>query len=435
MAEFRLGFANEETVRDISVNRREPPWLLSERLAALARFNELPLETNPLFTKQIDISAARVEEAIPYANPPAEPRSAAMTETGVSGMFHQMEDHVETLGIDVELEEKGVVLDTLEGAARRHPEFLKSFLTAKDCLPRTDKFAQMGRALHMAGIFLHVPDDIVLSKPILLRWSVGRESTALVSRTIVSLGRNSRASVIEETESSVFANGGRHSLFCGTTEAVIGAGSNLRYTSVENAGENVAVFLSRQATMDAGSSTVWGLGHVGGAMTRSRVDNILAGRGASVNEVQVMYGHKTQMFDLLSKTRHAAEDTVSDLLSKSVLQDQAKAYTKGLITIEKEGRGSDSYLGEFGMVLSRDARFLAIPSLEIENHLVKRAKHAASVAQISDEQIFYLTSRGINERAARRLIVMGFLEPVVERIPLESVETRLRGLFETRWAG
>jgi Fe-S cluster assembly scaffold protein SufB len=433
MAEFDLGFANEETLRELSSSRKEPVWFRADRLRALANFKALRVEEHQLFMKYTDISRARVGGTDPYIQPTSPAKNSEMELAGVSGVYSQDENSLETLWLDPELEKKGVVFETLQDALSRHQRQLRALTFDHASLPERDKFAQMTKALCMAGVVLHVPDNLIVSKPFLIRWSVGRGNSALLTRTVVSLGNNSSAVVVEEIEPSKAAGGERMAMFGGTAEVVLGEGSVLKYNGVENVSSGVATFLNRQASVGAGSEIQWAFGYVGGEMTRSHIDNFLSGRGATVREVQVLYGGKSQFFDIFSHTRHVAEDTVSDLLSKGVLQDQSKAYAKGLITIEKRGKGSDSYLGEFGMVLSRDSRFLSIPSLEIENHEVRRAKHAASVTQVDDNQIFYLMSRGIEESEARKLIVMGFLDPVVARIQLGSVADRLRGLFESKW--
>lgn len=435
MAEFHLRFANEETVRALSAERREPPWLLKDRLAALSSFNGLAIEEMQLFIKYTSVGTAMVGETVPYVKPPDPPQEGGPVREGISGEFHQEEAAIKVLGLSPELRSRGVVLDTLQNMSVSHPDLVKSLICDRQSLPGRDKFAQMTRALWMAGVVLHVPDDVAVPNPIHIRWSVGREKTALLTRTLLSLGNNCRVGVVDEVDSSPVSDGMHQALYSGTAEASIGSDSKLDYVGVSNAGDNTVSFLNRHASVGRNSEARWSLGYVGGLVTKSRVDNLLQGRGAAVKEVQVLYGGKSQYFDLFSHTRHIAEDTVSNLLSKGVIQEQSKAYTKGLIKIEKGGKGSDSYLGEFGMALSRDARFLAIPSLEIENYAVRRAKHSSSVQQIDDRQVFYLMTRGIEEREARRLIVMGFLEPVVERIPLEDAANRLRSMFLSKWAG
>jgi Fe-S cluster assembly scaffold protein SufB len=144
-------------------------------------------------------------------------------------------------------------------------------------------------------------------------------------------------------------------------------------------------------------------------------------------------GSGDQHHDLTSYTRHIGRDTTGELLSKGVLLDQARAYLKGMISIEKTAVGTDSYLGEFGMNLSKQARSVAIPSLEIDQPDCRRAAHASSVGPIDDSQLFYLESRGIPPDEARKFIVLGFLEPVVSRVPLAEAQDRLREALEAKW--
>jgi Fe-S cluster assembly scaffold protein SufB len=150
--------------------------------------------------------------------------------------------------------------------------------------------------------------------------------------------------------------------------------------------------------------------------------------------VEIVFGGEEQLFDLTSYTRHVGRDTTGDLLSKGALLDAARTYMKGLITIEKSAIGTDSFLGEFGMNLSKAARSVAIPSLEIDQPDCRRAAHSSSVGPIDETQLFYLESRGIPPDEARKFIVLGFLEPVVARVPLASAQARLRELLEEKWA-
>ncbi len=146
-----------------------------------------------------------------------------------------------------------------------------------------------------------------------------------------------------------------------------------------------------------------------------------------------MFGAADQLFDLTSYTTHVGRDTTGDLLSKAALLERARTYLKGLIVIEKTAIGTDSFLGEFGMNLSKAARSVAIPSLEIDQPDCRRAAHASSVGPVDETQMFYLESRGIPPDEARKFIVLGFLEPVVARVPLESARERLRELLEAKW--
>jgi Fe-S cluster assembly scaffold protein SufB len=147
-----------------------------------------------------------------------------------------------------------------------------------------------------------------------------------------------------------------------------------------------------------------------------------------------VFASEEQLFDLTSYTRHLGRDTTGNLLSKGALLDRSKSFMKGLITIEKSAVGTDSFLGEFGMNLSRAARAVAIPSLEIDQPDCRRAAHSSSVGPIDPGQLFYLESRGIPPDEARKFVVLGFLEPVVARVPLEATRERLRELLDAKWA-
>jgi Fe-S cluster assembly scaffold protein SufB len=164
------------------------------------------------------------------------------------------------------------------------------------------------------------------------------------------------------------------------------------------------------------------------------VDNRLEGDRSSVEQVEIVFGGEQQLFDLTSYTRHIGRDTTGNLLSKGALLDRSKSFMKGLITIEKSAVGTDSFLGEFGMNLSRAARAVAIPSLEIDQPDCRRAMHSSAVGPIDPTQLFYLESRGIAPDEARKFIVLGFLEPVVARVPLDAARDHLRDLLDRKWA-
>ena len=186
---------------------------------------------------------------------------------------------------------------------------------------------------------------------------------------------------------------------------------------------------------DRGGATLrFAIAQLGGRVVRSRIDNRLEGDGSEVEQVEIVFGGRDQLFDLTAYTRHVGRDTTGNLLSKAVLQHGARAYVKGLISIEKTARGTDSFLGEFGMLLDKQSRSVTVPSLEIDQPDCRRAAHASSVGPIDPAQLFYLESRGITPDEARKFITLGFLEPVVARVPLEAEQERLWELLEAKWS-
>ena len=226
---------------------------------------------------------------------------------------------------------------------------------------------------------------------------------------------------------------GAFGLLSATTEIRLGANAKLAMASLQELGPDHVAFQQRLAHIGEGADLRWALAQLGARLVRSRVDNVLAGDRSTVEQVEIVFGIADQLHDLTSYTRHQGRDTTGQLLAKGVLMDNARSYMKGLISIEKTAIGTDSYLGEFGMNLSRTARAVAIPSLEIDQPDCRRAMHSSSVGPIDESQLFYLESRGIAPEEARKFIVLGFLEPVVVRVPLEDAQDRLRAALEAKW--
>jgi Fe-S cluster assembly scaffold protein SufB len=419
---------DEAAVEDLAA--ASPDWLAADRREAFARWSSLPAESNLLYTPYIDLRAASLQDARLVAAPPDEDRASDPT----------LPDDADGLIEIVEGGPAGVVLSKSARAAgvRLRPlgddlEAARGFLLGDHALPATDKFAQLTRALWSQGVVLDIPDRARLAKPIVIRWSLGEPDRRLVTRTLVRLGDGADAIVVEELVPSTDADVGTQSFFAGTMEVTLGAGASLQVASLQELPTNVVAVQHRTATIGEGARLQWALAQLGGRLIRSRVDNRLVGDRSSVRQVEIVFGAEDQLFDLTSYTTHVGRDTTGDLLSKAALMERSRTYLKGLITIEKTAIGTDSFLGEFGMNLSKQARSVAIPSLEIDQPDCRRAAHSSSVGPVDEGQLFYLETRGIPPDEARKFVVLGFLEPVVARVPLASAQDRLRELLEAKW--
>ena len=429
-----LPFAGEAAARRLSNRLGEPGWLLDERLDASRLYADLPLETNPLFTLYVDLRAARFGELEPYAEAGEAAEVSAVVPEGAAGLIAVAEDRVVARALTAEAQQAGVVVDTFSNVLRHRPQLLRDVIGGGASLPENDKLAQLARASAALGVVIHVPAGVTLEQPIVLRWAAGRPGRGLVSRTVICLGEGAQATVLEEQvpTDDTPAHGGQ-SMWWGTTEVHLAAGSSLDFAAQQDFGQSTLAFVNRHATLGRDAQLRWALASVGGLIHKSRIDNRLVGRGSSVQQVEIGFGGGSQLFDLTSYTRHIGEDTTGDLLSKGVFMDRSRGYFKGLIDIERTARGTDSFLGEFAMLLTKKARSVTIPSLEIDQPDVRRASHSSSVGPIDEVQLFYLMSRGLPRDLARKFIVMGFLEPVVARIPLAEAQDRLRRLLEQKW--
>jgi Fe-S cluster assembly protein SufB len=432
---LKLPFAGEEVIRKLSAGADEPDWLLADRLAAGQLYTDLPVETNNLFTLYVDLRAARWSDIEPYTETGDAPQVSDVVPEGAAALIEVAEDRVVARGMSVAARAAGVVIDTFANVLRDKPELLRELIDGGPNLPATDKFAQFARSHSALGLLIHVPRNVVLEQPIVVRWSAGAAGRGLVSRTIISLGENAQAQILEEQVASEAHPGSdeKQSLWWGTSEVRLAQGAHLSFGGQQDFGPNTLAIVNRHATLDQDAQLRWALASVGAQLHKSRIDNHLVGRGSGVNQVEIGFGDGKQLFDLTSYTRHVGKDTTGDLLSKGVFLDRARGYLKGAIDIQHTAHGTDSFLGEFAMLLSKQARSVTIPSLEIDQPDVRRASHASSVGPIDETEIFYLMSRGIPRDIARKFIVLGFLEPVVARIPLAEARDRLRLLLEQKW--
>jgi Fe-S cluster assembly scaffold protein SufB len=442
-SDLTLSFVGESTVRDVAAAARDAEWLVADRLAGLAAFDALPIETNQLYTTYVDLRNARLATAQPYTAPamvvPGAGEARLLPE-GAAAYVEIRENHVAALVLSEEARAAGVILETLADSRARDPELFRRLLEGGCALPENDKLAQMTRALWSDGLLLRVPDGVRLERPVFMRWVVGAPDTALLTRSIISVGEDAGVSVVEEQVSrdpgsaaALEAADAAQAFFAGTTEVQIGAGSTLSFAGLQDFSNRQIAFQHRSAVLAEGATVRWALAHLGCRVVRSRIDNRLEGNRSAVEQAEIVFGSADQLFDLTSYTRHVGRDTTGNLLSKGALADKSRVYMKGLATIEQTAHGTDSYIGEFGMLLSRQARSVAIPSLEIDQPDCRRVAHASAVGPIDETQLFYLESRGLDPEEARRAIVLGYLEPVVARVPLESARERLRELLEAKW--
>ena len=217
-------------------------------------------------------------------------------------------------------------------------------------------------------------------------------------------------------------------------EAYVRDNASVQFSNIQGYSEQTTVFHNSRALCGKDSRIVWTLGFFGGKAERSRSESVFLKDGASAEDVEVVFGNNTQEFDIVSDLQHVAQHTKGRILCNSVLEGKARSVFKGMIRIGKEAKASNAYLAGHSILLSPDAKSDAIPGLEILTNEVK-ATHSASVAQIDQDQIFYMMTRGLSEDEAKKFIVLGFLEPAISRIASEELRDTMRDLVEAKWHG
>ena len=429
-----LAFVSEAIATTISRDTGEPDWLRDDRVAAARLVAQLPAESNRLYTPYLDLRPARFGEITVYPTAGVAPDSDGELPDGASAYLHVRENAIVERAVSPVAREAGIFLGTFEEALRERPDALRAAIEGGESLPTDDAFGQVARAVATLGILIHVPEGLSLTAPILVRWDLGTAGRGIVSRTVISLGKGAHASILEVQGDADSREGeGAQSLWWGTSEVVLAEDAQLSVAAEQDFDASTIAIINRQARIGRNATLRLALASVGSRMHKSRIDNLLIGQGSTVEQVEIGFGSGDQVFDLTSYTRHIGEDTTGDLLSKGVFTDRSRGFIKGLIDIQRTAIGTDSFLGEFGMLLTRKARSVTIPSLEIDQPDCRRAAHSSSVGPIDEGQIFYLMSRGLDRETARKFIVMGFLEPVVARIPLPEAQDRLRELLERKW--
>jgi Fe-S cluster assembly protein SufD len=311
----------------------------------------------------------------------------------------------------------GAVVMPLAEAAVRHPELVRERLG--EVVPAADIFTARNESRWRDGILVHVPDGVALTEPLQLTISAS-EGEEIEWRLLVVLGEGAEAEVWERYESD------GDGLFNGVVELVVGDGSNLRYVC-----EQSWVFATQRAEVGRDASLEWVALGFGSARGKVRMETKLAGRGSSAKVTGAYAGDGAQHLDYDTTQEHAAEDTTSDLAFRGVLAEKATAVWRGMIRVDPGAQRTDAFQESRNLLLSTDAHADAIPGLEIEADDV-RCTHAAAVAQVDPEQLYYLRSHGLDESEAKSLVVEGFLQELVERAKEGPIRDALAGELERR---
>jgi len=323
-----------------------------------------------------------------------------------------------------DLARQGVAVGSLDRGFREHEAILRSRYGSQ-IHPDYDWFAAFGTAVRTGGAFVYVPDGVEAALPIrLFQWIDGAGVVA-APRTVVVLGRNARATIVEELLSGPAEGTSFH---CGGTEVFLGGGSHLIYGQLQEWGRNVVHYSNQRVRLEREAELQWVQTLLGSRMAKVNSYFDLAGPGARAYVHGFMFGDEQQHFHLHTLQRHLLDHCTSDLLIKGCLKDRARSIYQGLIQVSEGAQRTDAYQANRNLLLSDTARADSIPGLEILANDV-RCTHGATIGHVDDEQMYYLMARGLPRLEAQRLIVEGFFAPVLDRIPLENVREQLRGVI------
>lgn len=341
-----------------------------------------------------------------------------------AGLQIQHNSIVAVSHLDPALAAKGVIFTDLDLAARDQPELVEPYLHALVPTART-RFTALHGAFRTGGTFLHVPDGVVVEAPIQTLVWLDADGAAIFPHTLIVVGEDAEVTFIDRYVSPDL----ERALSDAVVEIHTGPASRVRYVSIQEWGSGV-VHLGVQRTrlardVDFRSVAVG----FGASLARAEAESVLAEPGASSEMLGVFFADGHQHFDHRTEQDHVAPACHSDLLYKGALRDESRAVYSGWVHVRPGARGTDAMQTSRNIVLSDRAKADAIPNLEIENNDV-RCGHAASVGPVEEETLFYLQSRGIGRDEAERLIVFGFFQEVLDRIPLEEVREGVEAAIE-----
>jgi Fe-S cluster assembly protein SufD len=292
----------------------------------------------------------------------------------------------------------------------------------------TDAFTELNAAFADAVVVARVPEGASVEAPIAIVHWVDADGAAAFPRTVVQLGADSEATVVEWAASSDVA-----AYYDPVVELDVGQAARLGYVGVQSLGPRVWQTAYNAAAVERDATLRWSVIALGGDYARVRADARLVGRGASSDLQAVYFGSAGQMHDFRTMQDHAAPSTTSDLLFKGAVEDVAQSVYSGLIRVRKEAVGTNAFQTNRNLVLSEGARAESVPNLEIETNDV-RCSHASAVGPIDDDQRFYLESRGIPPEETERLIVLGFFADILGGLPARTLGERMRAEVATKLA-
>lgn len=421
---------DREAITGFSKANQEPAWFLERRLAGLQAAGELPL---PVLEKT-KIDKWNTMQFEPFQTSPQAASVQELDEVvkaqidldSVTNLLVQKNASTLFFAVTDEVKQQGVIFAPLATALQEHGDLVQKYMGN---VVAYDEHALT--ALHTAvingGVFLYVPKNVEVKVPLQAVYEVAGNEALLCPHVIIVAEANSKVTYVDSFVSAEGSNMVANSI----VEVYVGPGASVQVASVRSLSADVHDYSFRRATVDRDGRVEWILGEMNDGNTVANNTTILKGTASSAETKTVSVGTGSQRQNLTSQVQHIGTHSESNMVSKAVMTGEAVCILNGITKIEKGAEKANGEQAENVLMLSEKARGDANPILLIDEDDVK-AGHAASVGRFSEESIYYLMSRGISRAEAERLIILGFLDPVVAEIPIEEVKNRLRQALERK---
>lgn len=440
LGEYKYGFRDEhkavfqtgkgltpEIVTEISRMKGEPDWMLEFRLKSLEQFFKMPLPRWGGNLDDLDFNDIQYyvkpseKQGKTWEEVPAEIKETfdklgipEAEQKFLAGVSAQYESEVVYHSMQKELEAQGVIFTDTDTALREYPELFKEYFGT--VVPPTDnKFAALNSAVWSGGSFIYVPKGVKCEVPLQAYFRINSENMGQFERTLIITDEDSFVHYVEGCTAPIYSTNSLHSA---VVEIICRKNSRARYTTIQNWAPNIYNLVTKRAVAEEGANMEWVDGNIGSKLTMKYPAVILKGRGAKGSVLSIAVAGKGQHQDAGAKMIHQAPETTSTIISKSISKHGGKVTYRGLASFGRNSEGAKANIKCDTLIMDKESTSDTIPYNEIRNDNIT-LEHEATVSKVSEDQLFYLMSRGLTEAEATQMIVMGFIEPFTKELPME----------------
>lgn len=417
----------EDVVRQISALKQEPDWMLKKRLEAYHYFKDAPMPNFGPDLSEVDFdsytyylrASERMEtswEDVPDAIrntfdrlgiPEAEAKF-------LSGVATQYDSEMVYHNMIQEAKDKGVVFLDMDSGLKEYPELVRKYFST--LVPHSDnKFAALNTAVWSGGTFIYVPKNTKLDKPLQSYFRINEESMGQFERTLIIVDEGADVHYVEGCTAPIYS---KNSMHAAVVEIFVHEHAKCRYTTIQNWSANVYNLVTKRSVVDAGGMMEWIDGNIGAFKTMKYPSCVLRGKGARGLTISIAVAGKGQVQDTGAKMIHLAPHTQSTIISKSVSRNGGEVNYNGLVRHSKEAKYAKTKVECDTLVLDEFSKSDTMP-VNIVSNKYSVVEHEAAVSKISEDELFYLMSRGLSEEEAAETIILGFLEPFTRELPME----------------
>ncbi|MFC0300991.1 Fe-S cluster assembly protein SufB [Virgibacillus soli] len=438
--EYKYGFRDKDVsifrtergltrkvVEEISRMKEEPQWMLDFRLKSLEHFYERPM---PQWGG--DLSGLDFDEIVYYVKP-SERQGKTWDEVPdeikrtfdklgipeaeqkyLAGVSAQYESEVVYHSLKEDLEKMGIIFLDTDTALKEHEDLFKQYF-GKVIPPTDNKFAALNSAVWSGGSFIYVPPGVQTTTPLQAYFRINSENMGQFERTLIIVDEGASVHYVEGCTAPVYTTNSLHSA---VVEIFIKKDAYCRYTTIQNWANNVYNLVTKRATCDENATMEWIDGNIGSKLTMKYPAVLLKGEGSRGYTLSIALAGRGQVQDAGAKMHHLAPNTSSSIVSKSISKQGGKVNYRGLVHFGRKADGAKSTIECDTLLMDSESISDTIPYNEVYNDNIS-LEHEAKVSKVSEEQLFYLMSRGLGEQEATEMIVMGFIEPFTKELPME----------------